>query len=126
MEIKFIHYFLIGGIMSKNLEIIESKDSLILKDSNNTLAEIYLNEFMSKEDAQSFLKEIKKHINQKQGNSIQEKMKKVDQEMQKCNYDLEELYKLYESKEDKFEKGLIYAEIRSIEILNTIKIESKD
>lgn len=78
MEIKFIHYFLIGGIMSKNLEIIESKDSLILKDSNNTLAEIYLNEFMSKEDAQSFLKEIKKHINQKQGNSIQEKMKKVD------------------------------------------------
>ena len=105
MEIKFIHYFLIGGIMSKNLEIIESKDSLILKDSNNTLAEIYLNEFVSKEDAESFLNDIK---------------------MQKCNYDLEELYKLYESKEDKFEKGLIYAEIRSIEILNTIKIESKD
>ena len=74
--------------------------------------------------AESFLNDIKKHINQKQGNSIQEKMKKVDLEMQKCNYDLEELYKLYESKEDKFEKGLIYAEIRSIEILNTIKIDS--
>lgn len=61
-----------------------------------------------------------------ENNKLIKKMKKVDQEMQKCNYDLEELYKLYESKEDKFEKELIYAEIRSIEILNTIKIESKD
>ena len=33
--------------MNQNLEIIESKDSLKLKDSNNTLAEIYLNEFIS-------------------------------------------------------------------------------
>ena len=61
-----------------------------------------------------------------ENNKLIKKMKKVDQEMQKCNYDLEELYKLYGSKEDKFEKELIYAEIRSIEILNTIKIESKD
>ena len=38
--------------MAQNPEIIESKDSLILKDSNIIVAEIYLNEFMSKEDAE--------------------------------------------------------------------------
>lgn len=112
--------------MAQNPEIIESKDSLILKDSNIIVAEIYLNEFMSKEDAELFLNDIKKHINLKQGSYIQEKMKKVDQEMQKCNYDLEDLYKLYDSKKDKFEKELIFAEIRSIEILNTIKVETID
>lgn len=115
-----------GDIMAQNPEIIESKDSLILKDSNIIVAEIYLNEFMSKEDAELFLNDIKKHINLKQGSYIQEKMKKVDQEMQKCNYDLEDLYKLYDSKKDKFEKELIFAEIRSIEILNTIKVETID
>ena len=57
---------------------------------------------------------------------ILEKMKKVDEKMQKCGYDLEELHKLYDSTDDKFEKELIYAEIRSIEILNTIMVESKD
>ena len=56
--------------------------------------------------------------------SIMEKMKKVDEEMQKCGYDLEKLKELYDSTDDKFEKQLIYAEIRSIEILNTIQIDA--
>ena len=112
--------------MTQNLEIIESKEYFKLKDpiNNKIIAKIYLNEYVSKDDAEKFLKDIINHINKNQANSLQEKMKKVDQEMQKCNYDLEELYKLYDSKEDKFEKELIYAEIRSIEILNTIKIDS--
>ena len=55
---------------------------------------------------------------------IIEKMKEVDEKMQKVNYDLDELKKLYDSADDKLEKQLIYAEIRSIEILNTIKLES--
>ena len=112
--------------MTQTLEIIESKDCLELKDttSNKIIAKIYLNEYVSKKDAEKFLKDIMNHINKNQASSMQEKMKKVDQEMQQCNYDLEELYKLYDSKEDKFEKELIYAEIRSIEILNTIKIDS--
>ena len=57
---------------------------------------------------------------------ILEKMKKIDEAMQKVNYDLDELYKLYDKTDDKFEKELIFAEIRSIEILNTIMVESKD
>ena len=113
--------------MAQNIEIIESKNSISLKDTNNkTIAEISLNEYMSKEDAESFLNDIKKHINIKQANVMQEKMKKVDGMMQKCGYQLEELYKLYDACEDKFEKELIYAEIRSIEILNTIKVENID
>lgn len=112
--------------MAQNLKILESEDSIELKDSNKTIAEIYLNEYMSKEDAESFLNDIKKHINIKQANEMQKKMQKVDEMMQKCNYQLEELYKLYDACEDKFEKELIYAEIRSIEILNTIKIENLD
>ena len=56
--------------------------------------------------------------------SIMEKMKKVDEEMQKCGYDLDRLKELYESTDDKFEKQLIYAEIRSIEILNSIHIDA--
>ena len=56
--------------------------------------------------------------------SIMEKMKKVDEEMQKCGYDLDKLKELYDSTDDKFEKQLIYAEIRSIEILNTIQIDA--
>ena len=57
---------------------------------------------------------------------ILEKMKKVDEAMQKVNYDLDELYKLHDKTEDKFEKELIFAEIRSIEILNSIMVESED
>ena len=112
--------------MMLNLKIFELNDSLKLKNSNKTIAEISLNEYMSKEDAESFLNDIKKHINIKQANVMQEKMKKVDEMMQKCGYQLEELYKLYDACEDKFEKELIYAEIRSIEILNTIKVENLD
>ena len=56
--------------------------------------------------------------------SIMEKMKKVDEEMQKCGYDLDRLKELYENTDDKFEKQLIYAEIRSIEILNSIHIDA--
>ena len=56
--------------------------------------------------------------------SMMEKMKKVDEEMQKCGYDLDRLKELYESTDDKFEKQLIYAEIRSIEILNSIHIDA--
>ncbi|WP_407416012.1 (deoxy)nucleoside triphosphate pyrophosphohydrolase [Methanobrevibacter sp.] len=56
--------------------------------------------------------------------TIMEKMKKVDEEMQKCGYDLDRLKELYESTDDKFEKQLIYAEIRSIEILNSIHIDA--
>lgn len=113
--------------MSQNLKIIESKDSLKLKDSNNkTLAEIFLNEYISKEDAESFLNDIKKQINIKQASEIQEKIKEVDERMQKCNYQLDELYKLYDECDDKFQKELIFAEIRSIEILNTIIIDKND
>ena len=57
---------------------------------------------------------------------IMEKMKKVDEEMQKCNYDLDMLKELYEKTEDKFERQLIYAEIRSIEILDSIVIDKND
>ena len=57
---------------------------------------------------------------------IMEKMKKVDEAMQKVNYDLDELKKLYDSTDDKLEKQLIFSEIRSIEILNTIIIEKKE
>ena len=113
--------------MSQNLKIMESKDSLKLKDSNNkTLAEIFLNEYISKEDAESFLNDIKKQINIKQASEIQEKIKEVDERMQKCNYQLDELYKLYDECDDKFQKELIFAEIRSIEILNTIIIDKND
>lgn len=55
---------------------------------------------------------------------IMEKMKGIDEKMMKVGYDLEALYKLYDETDDKFERELIYAEIRSIEILNTIKIEN--
>lgn len=56
--------------------------------------------------------------------SLMEKMKKVDEEMQKCGYDLDKLKEMYENTDDKFEKDLIYAEIRSIEILNSIQIDA--
>ena len=57
---------------------------------------------------------------------IMEKMKKVDEAMQKVSYDLEELKKLHDSTDDKFEKQLIYSEIRSIEILNSIIVNNKE
>lgn len=57
---------------------------------------------------------------------IMEKMKKVDEAMQKVGYDLDALKKLYESTDDKLEKQFIYSEIRSIEILNTIIIDKKE
>ena len=57
---------------------------------------------------------------------ILEKMKKVDEEMRKCNYDLDKLKDLYENTEDKFEKQLLFAEIRSIEISNSIIIDKND
>ena len=56
--------------------------------------------------------------------SMMEKMKKVDEEMQKCGYDLDRLKELYENTDDRFERQLIYAEIRSIEILNSIRIDA--
>ena len=56
--------------------------------------------------------------------SMMEKMKKVDEEMQKCGYDLDRLKALYENTDDRFERQLIYAEIRSIEILNSIQIDA--
>ena len=71
-------------------------------------------------DAVSYLKET---LNEE---IILEKMKKVDEKMQKCGYDLEKLKELYEKTEDKFERQLIYAEIRSIEILDTIVIDKND
>ena len=57
--------------------------------------------------------------------SMMEKMKKVDEEMQKCGYDLDKLKELYENTDDRFERQLIYAEIRSIEILNSIQIDAR-
>lgn len=57
---------------------------------------------------------------------IMEKMKKVDEAMQKVGYDLDALKKLYESTNDKLEKQFIYSEIRSIEILNTIIIDKNE
>ena len=53
-------------------------------------------------------------------------MKRIDEEMQKCNYDLDKLKELYEKTEDKFERQMIYAEIRSIEISNMIMVEKND
>lgn len=67
---------------------------------------------------------LKKTMNS--NDEILEKMKKVDEEMQKCNYDLDMLKELYEKTEDKFERQLIYAEIRSIEILDSIVIDKND
>ena len=55
---------------------------------------------------------------------IMEIMEKTDEKMQKCNYELECLRKLYDASDNKLEKQLIYAEIRSIEILNTIQIDA--
>ena len=67
---------------------------------------------------------LKKTMNS--NDEIMEKMKKVDEEMQKCNYDLDMLKELYEKTEDKFERQLIYAEIRSIEILDSIVIDKNE
>ena len=55
---------------------------------------------------------------------IVEIMEKADEKMQKCNYELKCLQKLYDESDNKFEKQLIYAEIRSIEILNNIMIDA--
>ena len=71
-------------------------------------------------DAVSYLKEIMFE------SEIMEKMKRIDEEMQKCNYDLDKLKELYEKTEDKFERQMIYAEIRSIEISNMIMVEKND
>ncbi len=57
---------------------------------------------------------------------IVEKMKKVDEAMQKVGYDLDELKKMHDATDDKLEKQLIYSEIRSIEILNTIIIDKSE
>jgi hypothetical protein len=57
---------------------------------------------------------------------IMEKMKRIDEEMQKCNYDLDKLKELYDKTEDKFERQMIYAEIRSIEISNMIIVDKND
>ena len=38
--------------------------------------------------------------------SMMEKMKKVDEEMQKCGYDLDKLIELYENTDDRFEKQI--------------------
>ena len=65
---------------------------------------------------------LKKTMNRE----IMEKMKRIDEEMQKCNYDLDKLRELYERTEDKFERQMIYAEIRSIEISNMIVIDKND
>ena len=65
---------------------------------------------------------LKKTMNRE----IMERMKRIDEEMQKCNYDLDKLRELYERTEDKFERQMIYAEIRSIEISNMIVIDKND
>ena len=65
---------------------------------------------------------LKKTMNRE----IMERMKRIDEEMQKCNYDLDKLKELYERTEDKFERQMIYAEIRSIEISNMIVIDKND
>ena len=70
-------------------------------------------------DAVSYLKETMFEL------EVLEKMKKVDEAMQKCNYDLDRLKELYENSDDKFEKQLLFAEIRSIEISNSIMIDRK-
>ena len=70
-------------------------------------------------DAVNYLKETMFEV------EILEKMKKLDEEMRKCNYDLDRLKELYEKTEDKFEKQLLFAEIRSIEISNSIIIDRK-
>ena len=112
--------------MNQNLEIIESTECISLKEVNTDqiIAKIYINDYVSKDDAITFIHDIEKHIKVKQANTMQEKMKKVDEEMQKCGYDLDRLKELYESTDDKFEKQLIYAEIRSIEILKSIHIDA--
>ena len=63
--------------MGRNLKIIESKECLELKDttSNKIIAKIYLNDYVSKKDAEKFLKDIMDHINKNQVSSMQEKMK---------------------------------------------------
>ncbi|MBR6024820.1 MAG: hypothetical protein IK044_07720, partial [Methanobrevibacter sp.] len=71
-------------------------------------------------DAVSYLKETMFEV------EILEKMKKLDEVMQKCNYDLDMLKELYEKTEDKFERQLLFAEIRSIEISNSIMIDKND
>ena len=71
-------------------------------------------------DAVSYLKETMFEL------EVLEKMKKVDEAMQKCNYDLDRLKELYENSDDKFEKQLLFAEIRSIEISNSIIIDRND
>ena len=71
-------------------------------------------------DAVSYLKETMFE------SEIMEKMKRIDEEMQKCNYDLDKLKELYDKTEDKFERQMIYAEIRSIEISNMIIVDKND
>lgn len=66
------------------------------------------------------------YLKESMNSQIMEKMKKVDEAMQKVGYDLDALKKLYESTDDKLEKQFIYSEIRSIEILNTIIIDKKE
>ena len=67
---------------------------------------------------------LKKTMNSNE--EILEKMKKVDEAMQKVGYDLDELKKMHDATDDKLEKQLIYSEIRSIEILNTIIIDKSE
>lgn len=66
------------------------------------------------------------YLKESMNSQIMEKMKKVDEAMQKVGYDLDALKKLYESTDDKLEKQFIYSEIRSIEILNTIIIDKNE
>lgn len=57
---------------------------------------------------------------------IMEIMKRTDEKMKACNYDLDKLKELYDNSEDDLEKQLIFAEIRSIEISNTIEIDNNE
>ena len=103
-------------IKSGTLELLEHNDARWL--SKDELDDV--NWIPADVDVVNYLKETSNE------EIILEKMKKVDEEMQKCGYDLDKLKELYDNTEDKFERQLIYAEIRSIEILNTIVIDKND
>ncbi|MBQ9025593.1 MAG: (deoxy)nucleoside triphosphate pyrophosphohydrolase [Methanobrevibacter sp.] len=57
---------------------------------------------------------------------MDEIMMRAHEKIQKCNNDLDKLNELYENTEDRFERQLIYAEMRSIEISNMIVIDKND
>ena len=105
----------------------------IIREGSPKLLEHIDAKWLSKEDLDSVnwipadiaaVNYLKESMNTNE--ELLEIMKSTDEKMQKVGYDLNELKRLYESAEDKFEKQLIYSEIRSIEILNTIVIDKNE